>query len=61
MSRFSRAGKRAVAVMLGAVAAVMISGATAAPAHAQPNDGYIVWEWCFDWEDGFFGQCGHYL
>ncbi|MFD1935628.1 MULTISPECIES: hypothetical protein [Nonomuraea] len=61
MSRFSRAGKRIMAVMLGLLAAVLIGGATASPAQAQPNDGYIVWEWCYVWDYGFFGQCGHYL
>ncbi|WP_157594692.1 hypothetical protein [Streptosporangium amethystogenes] len=55
MSRFSKPGKRIMAVVLGVLAAFVISGATSAPAQAQPNDGYIVWEWCFDWEDGFFG------
>lgn len=35
--------------------------AGAAPAQAQPDDGYIVWEWCYVWDYGFFGKCGRYL
>jgi len=62
MSRFSKVGKRVRVVVLGVLAAGLIGGVAAAPAQAMPNDGHVtIWEWCFDWEGGFYGQCGHDL